>query len=180
MRTIVLGRDGVINQRVINGVQNAAEWTALPGSLAAIARLNHAGYRVAVATNQPGVGSGILDLATLGAIHHKMYEQLARSGGHLDGIFFCPHSESAGCSCRIPRSGLLEDIAQRFGIDPVSLTVVGDTPEDVLAARTVAARPLYIAVATEGQQSQQHEPKNVPRYANLSAAVDRLIAEDTW
>ena len=55
-RLIVVDRDGVINHDSEQFIKSPAEWRPIPGSLEAIARLNHAGYRVVVATNQSGVG----------------------------------------------------------------------------------------------------------------------------
>ena len=68
-KLIVLDRDGVINHDSEQFIKSPDEWRPIPGSLEAIARLNHAGYRVVVATNQSGIGRGLFDMATLNAIH---------------------------------------------------------------------------------------------------------------
>ena len=74
-RLIVLDRDGVINEDSPDYIKSAAEWHAIPGSLEAIARLNHAGWRVVIATNQSGIGRGLFDFEALGGIHDKMQRQ---------------------------------------------------------------------------------------------------------
>ena len=91
-RLIILDRDGVINHDSDQFIKSPDEWRPIPGSLEAVARLNHAGYRVVVATNQSGVGRGLLDITTLNAIHERMHKALAQVGGRVDAIFFCPHS----------------------------------------------------------------------------------------
>src|SRR6476619_8525446 len=91
-RLIVLDRDGVINHDSEQFIKSPDEWRPIPGSLEAIARLNHAGFRVVVATNQSGVGRGLFDMATLITIHEKMYRALSQAGGHIDAVFFCPHT----------------------------------------------------------------------------------------
>ena len=68
-RLIVLDRDGVINHDSDQFIKSPDEWRPIPGSLEAIARLSHAGFRVVVATNQSAVGRGLIDFATLNAIH---------------------------------------------------------------------------------------------------------------
>ncbi|MBW8065839.1 MAG: HAD-IIIA family hydrolase, partial [Ferrovum sp.] len=69
MSLVILDRDGVINADSDRFIKSPEEWHPIPGSLAAIARLNHAGYRVVVATNQSGIARGLFDLAALNAIH---------------------------------------------------------------------------------------------------------------
>ena len=63
-KLIILDRDGVINFDSTQYIKSPAEWKPIPGSLEAIARLNQAGYRVVVATNQSGVGRGLFDMDT--------------------------------------------------------------------------------------------------------------------
>src|SRR5687767_3492747 len=79
VKLIVLDRDGTINHDSDQFIKSPDEWRPIPGSLEAIARLNHAGYRVVVATNQSGIGRGLFDMTTLNAIHDKMHRHLARS-----------------------------------------------------------------------------------------------------
>ena len=80
VKLIVLDRDGVINRDSEQFIKSPDEWRPIPGSLEAIARLNHAGFRVVVATNQSGIGRGLFDMATLNAIHEKMHKALAQVG----------------------------------------------------------------------------------------------------
>src|SRR5512145_768253 len=99
VKLVVLDRDGVINHDSEQFIKSPDEWRPIPGSLEAIARLNHAGYRVVVATNQSGVGRGLLDMGTLNAIQEKMHRALAQVGGRIDAIFFCPHTADSACQC---------------------------------------------------------------------------------
>ena len=52
MKLVILDRDGTINLDSEDYIKSPAEWTPIPGSLEAIARLHQADYRVVVATNQ--------------------------------------------------------------------------------------------------------------------------------
>ena len=88
MKLIILDRDGVINQDSDSFIKNPDEWIAIPGSLEAIARLNQAGYRVVVATNQSGIARGLFDMSDLNAIHQKMGARRLR----------CSLFESQDCS----------------------------------------------------------------------------------
>src|SRR5437762_13480343 len=106
-RLIILDRDGVINHDSDQFIKSPDEWRPIPGSLEAVARLNHAGYRVVVATNQSGVGRGLLDITTLNAIYERMHSALSQSGGRVDAVFFCAHIADSQCECRIPRPARL-------------------------------------------------------------------------
>ena len=74
MRLVILDRDGVINHDSESYIKSPAEWVPIPGSLEAIARLHDAGYKVIVATNQSGIGRGLLTLETLARIHERMID----------------------------------------------------------------------------------------------------------
>ena len=87
VKLIVLDRDGVINHDSDQFIKSPEEWRPIPGSLEAIARLNHAGYRVVVATNQSGVGRGLLDITMLNAIHERMHKALASAKPAVDRFF---------------------------------------------------------------------------------------------
>ena len=106
-KLIVLDRDGVINHDSDQFIKSPEEWKPIPGSLEAIARLHHAGYRVVVATNQSGLGRGLFDMGILNAIHEKMHRAVALAGGRIDAVFYCPHSADSQCECRKPRPGML-------------------------------------------------------------------------
>ena len=115
------------------------EWVPIPGALEAIARLNHAGWHTVVATNQSGLARGLFDTSALNAVHIKMNQALAKVGGRIDAVFFCPHGPSEGCRCRKPLPGLFEMIAERYGIELTDVPLVGDSLRDLEAARRSAA-----------------------------------------
>lgn len=81
MKLAILDRDGTLNPLGDDFITSPEEWSAQPGALEAVARLNHAGWRVVVATNQPGLGRGLFDVVSLNAIHAKMLRQVAAVGG---------------------------------------------------------------------------------------------------
>jgi D-glycero-D-manno-heptose 1,7-bisphosphate phosphatase len=139
-KLVILDRDGVINADSDAFIKSPDEWIALPGSLEAIARLNQAGYRIAVASNQSGIGRGLFDMATLNAMHAKMHRQAAAVGGRIDAVFFCPHTAQDHCDCRKPKPGMLKMIAERFEVDPEHTPVVGDALRDLQAGAALGFR----------------------------------------
>jgi D-glycero-D-manno-heptose 1,7-bisphosphate phosphatase len=176
MKLVILDRDGVINYDSAAYIKTPDEWRPLPGSLEAIARLNQEDYHVVIATNQSGVGRGLLDMAMLNAIHDKMHKALAQVGGRIDAVFYCPHAQDANCGCRKPKPGLLEDIARRFNTDLAGVPCVGDALRDLEAAAQVKALPILVLTG-KGQQTAKAGglPPGTRTYADLTAAVNSII-----
>ncbi len=178
MKLVILDRDGVINQDSASYIKSPDEWKPIPGSLEAIALLNQAGYRVVVATNQSGVGRGLFEMATLNAIHDKMHRALGLLGGRIDGIFYCPHAQDAGCRCRKPQPGLLEEIAHRFGVSLAGVPFIGDSLRDIEAANAVGARPMLVLTG-KGRKTRNEAgfPQDIPVYADLAEAIQGLLQQ---
>jgi D-glycero-D-manno-heptose 1,7-bisphosphate phosphatase len=155
-KLVILGRDGILNLFREDHVKEAHEWEPIPGALEAVASLGHAGWHVVVATNQSGIGRGLLDMATVNAVHLRMMELLMAVGGRIDAVFFCPHSAEEACLCRKPLPGLMHEIALRYGADLKQVPMVADTLRDLLAAQAAGCPPHLVktgraALASEAQ-----------------------------
>lgn len=184
MKLIILDRDGTINEDRDDFVKSADEWVPLPGSLEAIARLNQAGWQTVIATNQSGLGRGLFDMAALTEIHTKMNTALARVGGRIGAVFFCPHAPEDQCSCRKPLPGLYQQIGERFGVALGTVPVVGDSVRDLEAA-LAAGCPAHLvrtgkgAAMTEAQIAQLMEAvPGTQVHADLAAFAESMIQHE--
>jgi D-glycero-D-manno-heptose 1,7-bisphosphate phosphatase len=179
MKLVILDRDGVINYDSAQFIKSPDEWKPLPGSLDAIAKLNQAGFRVVVATNQSGIGRGLFDMATLNAIHEKMIRELGQYGGRIDAVFFCPHAAQSGCECRKPKTGMFEEIGQRFNVTLADVPTIGDSLRDLQAAAQCGARPMLVRTG-KGEKTLAGGglPAGTEVFVNLSEAAKSLIARD--
>ena len=186
MKLAILSRDGTLNALGDDTyIGDPEDWNALPGALEAVARLNHAGWRVALATNQPGLGGGVFDVAALNAIHARMHKQLVAVGGRIDAVFYCPHAADEGCSCRKPAPGLLEQICERYGVDPRNVPVVGSCTSHLLAGAALGA-PLHLVCTGQSAHLDPQAPLDagewpagVQVHANLAAFAESLLAAST-
>ncbi len=179
-RLILLDRDGVINEDSDDFIKTPEEWRPIPGSLEAIARLNHNGFLPVVITNQSGIGRGLLSLDQLSAIHSKMRLELSRVGGHLEAILFCPHTPEDDCTCRKPRTGLLELAGLRFSQGLSEVIAVGDSWRDLIAARAAGAQGVLVR-SGKGLQTLTAHPETAeefPVFASLAEVVETLLRED--
>nr|WP_154246565.1 D-glycero-beta-D-manno-heptose 1,7-bisphosphate 7-phosphatase [Kangiella sp. HZ709] len=134
IKVIVLDRDGVINHDSDAYIKSVDEWIPISGSLQAIADLNK-NFKVAIATNQSGIGRGFYDEKVLHQMHDKMSAMLNDKGGKIDFIEFCPHHPDDGCDCRKPKTLMLENIAAYFDVDPREMLFVGDSKSDFECAQ---------------------------------------------
>jgi len=176
VKLIVLDRDGVVNYDSEQFIKSPEEWRPVPGSLEAIARLNHAGYRVVVATNQSGIGRGLFDMGTLNAIHEKMHRALAHIGGRVDAVFFCPHTADSRCDCRKPKPGMLVEIGVRFNAELVGIPCIGDGLRDLQAAEAVGAQPMLVLTGKGEKTLREAIPKSTAIFPDLAFAVSTLLA----
>lgn len=175
MALIILDRDGVINHDSDDFIKSPAEWEPIEGSLEAIARLNHAGYRVVVITNQSGIARGLLDVNMLSRIHSKMRRMLAQVGGKLEAILYCPHGPDDECDCRKPQDGAFAELAHRLRINLDNVLAVGDSLRDLQAAQAAGAQPILVKTGKGEQTLAKGIPDGVPVYDNLSAVVTSLL-----
>lgn len=177
MKLCILDRDGVINHDSDQYIKSPAEWRPIPGSIEAIARLNQSGYRIAIATNQSGIGRGLFDMATLNAINDKMMELVFRQGGRIDALFFCPHTATESCPCRKPRTGMFEEIAARFHTELKGVPVVGDSLKDLQAAESVGAQPMLVLTG-KGRKTQETGglPRKTLVFESLNEASKHLMS----
>jgi D-glycero-D-manno-heptose 1,7-bisphosphate phosphatase len=183
MKLVILDRDGTINVDSDDYVKSADEWTPLPGAIEAIARMNHAGWHVVVATNQSGLGRGLFDLGALNAMHAKMHKLLAAQGARVDAVFFCPHGPEDDCRCRKPLSGLFEQIGERFGVDLRGVPAVGDSLRDLQAGVAVGCEP-HLVLTGKGAPYRSHPlPETFPAgtrpHADLASFADFLVTRAT-
>jgi len=174
---ILLDRDGVINQDSDDFIKSPAEWLPLEKSLEAIALLNQNGYKVVVITNQSGLARGLFDEKTLNAIHQKMYDEVAKFGGKIEAIYFCPHQASNECKCRKPKSGLLKQFASDYDVNLSQVSFIGDSLRDIQAAQNAGARPILVK-SGNGAKTLQENPQfltSILIFENLYDAAKSII-----
>jgi D-glycero-D-manno-heptose 1,7-bisphosphate phosphatase len=184
-KLVILGRDGILNQFRDDHVKAPAEWLPIPGALEAVARLNHAGWHAVVATNQAGIGRGMIDMASLNAVHVHMMKLLSAHGGRLDAVFFCPHTPQENCDCRKPLPGMMRQIAQRYGVDLADVPMVCDNERDLLAAQAAGCPPHLVRsgrAAAAGEAQVAAWCAQVPGtevHADLAAFTEALLEGET-
>lgn len=173
IKLIILDRDGVINYDSKEYIKSPAEWHPIPGSIEAIAKLTQAGYQIAIATNQSGIGRGLFDEKTLAQIHAKMLALIEQQGGRVGAIFYCPHLPEENCSCRKPKPGLFYAIARHFDCSLNNVPAIGDSQRDLDAALQAGCKPILVQSGVQTVPVDQ----NIAVFANLAQAVDGILTQ---
>lgn len=170
----ILDRDGVINQDP-GYINNPNDWHAFPGSLKAIAFLKDNGHHVVVASNQSGIGRGLITEAELAQVHQKMQRQLQTLGAQLDDIFYCPHHPDDHCHCRKPNTGLLEQITQAYPTPRDQCWFIGDSLCDIQAGTNFGC---HVALVLTGHGRKTSKKlvagHGIPIFDDLAAAANYL------
>ncbi|HEV8018941.1 MAG TPA: D-glycero-beta-D-manno-heptose 1,7-bisphosphate 7-phosphatase [Steroidobacteraceae bacterium] len=177
-RHVILDRDGVLNREADNAgyVREPAEFHWLPGALEGLAILRRAGMRLSVATNQSGVGRGLMSLEQLAAVHARMQAEASAHGGALDAVLFCPHAPGEGCSCRKPAPGLIQAAIARSGIAAGESLVVGDDRRDLEAAWRAGVAVALVRTGKGRGTEELARNTSVPTYDDLPQLARAIIA----
>jgi len=175
MKLIILDRDGVINYDSDDFIKHPDEWRPIPGSLDAIARLTQSAWRVVVATNQSGVGRGLMDMASLNAINSKMHKAVNQAGGRIEAVFYCPDAAESQSSCRKPNPGMFFAIAERLNVALDHAPCVGDSLRDLQAAAVVGAQPILVLTGKGSKTRTAGKlPEGTAIYPDLAAVAQAL------
>lgn len=171
-RFVFLDRDGTL-VRDHGYTHRVADYALLPGVVPALRRLVAAGFRLAIVTNQSGIGRGLFALEDYERFERHLEADLAAQGVPIAASFFCPHAPDAGCRCRKPAPGLFERAASTLGVDLAHAWVIGDARRDAeagLAAGCVGA--VWLQPAPD-----EVLPTGTHAAPDLGAAVDWILAQ---
>lgn len=180
IQTVFLDRDGVLNQKLPEGryVTSPAEFHILPGVPRAIARLNQAGLRVIVVSNQRGIALGYSTIDDIRDIHEFLQREISHASAHIDAFYFCPHDKQQ-CDCRKPLPGLFHQAQADFpSICAATSIILGDSLSDIEFGRRLGMRTVFI----DGDPLHQKPGAEQARQAadscfpSLAAAVEALLA----
>ncbi|MCL4137783.1 UNVERIFIED_CONTAM: hypothetical protein GTU68_025917, partial [Idotea baltica] len=175
---VFLDRDGVLNRKQPPStyVTNPGELDVLAGVGKAVRRLNDAGYRSIVVTNQRGIGRGLMSESDLDAIHQKLVAEIAVDGAVLDEIRHCPHDYSSRCRCRKPAPGMVLDAIAEHDIDRAASILIGDSDSDIAAAAAAGIDGIFIGDAAEVEHWPSDAARPVAIHHDLPAAVDWFLS----
>lgn len=177
---VFLDRDGTIAEEV-GYLNHASRFRMFPFAAAAIHRLNEAGLPVIVVTNQSGVGRGYFPESLVQTVNELMTQRLAEAGAKIDAVYYCPHTSAENCTCRKPKTGLLDRAALEHSVDLQRSFVVGDRYGDIELARNARARSVLVRTGYGEGELAWHAAKwpIQPDFVaeDLSQAADLIVRQ---
>jgi D-glycero-D-manno-heptose 1,7-bisphosphate phosphatase len=174
---VFVDRDGVLNYNKIDHIKSPDEFDPIPGAAEAVAALKAAGWVVVVISNQSGIGRGLFGQEALERITAKMCAGLQAAGGVVDGIYYCPHTPEAGCGCRKPAPGLVQQAAREHGLDLPQSYFIGDKAADIACGKSVGMGTILVetGLPEERPDPEVARPDHVAR--DLGAAVEWILQQ---
>ena len=142
MKLIILDRDGVVSNDPDGRTTRAEDWQSMPGAAAAISRLHHQGYRVAILADCGALDRGTCDMAALNAVHSRMVDDLATQGGTIDVVLLVPGADASDRNTRV--AATLTDALERLDVSPSATVLVTDSQHELDAAQTAGLRPILV------------------------------------
>lgn len=173
---LLVDRDGVI---IEDGhyLDDPRRVTPVPGSLAALARLRAAGWRLACVSNQSGLGRGLIDPAAFAAVQSRVDALLAAAGADLDVMVYCPHAPEAGCACRKPGLGMVEAVSDLLAWARDRAAMAGDKPADADLGAAAGVRTFLVRTGRGAEADPARLPPGTEIVADLAAVAARLLGD---
>ena len=177
---VFLDRDGTLNEEM-GYINHLSRFRLLPQAIPAIRRLNAAGLKVVLVTNQSGAARGYFPAALVDEVHGHLKQLLAAGGAHLDGIYICLHGPDEGCACRKPRPGLITQAARDLDLDLSRSYLVGDRYKDIETAANAGVKGILVLTGY-GRGEYEHlgvaQPVQPAHVApDLEAAVEWILED---
>lgn len=183
MKVILLDRDGVIN-RYPGDTKYVTKWEEfhfLPQAKKAIAQLYQNRFKIFVISNQAGVGKGIFSQKTLDIITKNMLLEIERAGGKIEAIYYCTHKPDQNCSCRKPKTGLIDLAINQLKDHACKINLsnsyfIGDTIRDIEAGKKAGLKTILVFSGKERPENKNNW-QALPDFTahNLSEAVDLIL-----
>jgi D-glycero-D-manno-heptose 1,7-bisphosphate phosphatase len=176
-RHILLDRDGVINRRIPDGyVTSWEQFEFLPRALDALRLLAENSYKVIVVSNQACIGKGLISGEELAQLTSRFVHAVAKAGGQIYDVYYCPHRAEDACECRKPNPGLLRKAQHEHGFAFAQTFLIGDSERDLMAAHEVGCPAVWVRddmCSDFDARSTPHRPRAT--VADLYEAVQFVL-----
>ena len=171
---IILDRDGVINVDLFDYVTKPADFRFEEGSLEALKKLRDNGYKIIVATNQACIGQGTASPEEIQIVNDHMVKKVKEFGGDILHIEVCSHTPEQNCSCRKPKTGLLENAEKELKIRLKGSYFLGDKYSDIQCALAHSCIPILVKTGYGETTVKNHDTQSVKTFENLFSAVNYI------
>jgi D-glycero-D-manno-heptose 1,7-bisphosphate phosphatase len=185
-KAVFLDRDGTIN--VDYGYLNHSDQMDLiTGAGEAIKKLNEAGYKVIVVSNQAGIARGLASEDQVQSCNKTLQKKVLNEGGIIDAIYYCPHHPEHGthpykkkCDCRKPEPGQVQAAEKKFNLDLSKSFMVGDKTTDIELGKNAGLKTVFVLTGKgEGEEPKLAEKKLKPDHKapSIVEAIEWILSK---
>ncbi len=173
IKAVFLDRDGTIIEDV-NYLSKLEDIKLLPHAKDGLKALKECGYKLIVVSNQSGVGRGYFTKEFVEKTHKVLNSMLDNM---IDAFYFCPHTPNDNCSCRKPKTGMIDEAIKHFNINKKRSYVVGDKESDIELGKNANITPLLVTSGYGSITKQNTKAKKV--FDNLYEVAKWICQRDS-
>ena len=177
-RAVFLDRDGTIIEDK-DYLSDPGQVMLFPGAAEALKRLQDAGFKLFIVSNQSGVGRGYFTMADVARVNQRLAELLAKHGVHIEKIYVAPEAPDQPSRGRKPSPEFLFDARDEFGIDLAQSYMIGDKLSDLECGWNAGVKKSILVRTGYGaeQESQVGDKFTRATVANdLNGAVEWILS----
>lgn len=174
-RAIFLDRDGTIIEEK-GYLCRAEDVVIFPGTAAALGRLQRAGFKLFVVSNQSGVGRGYFTLADVEKVNERLLQELGREQVHLEKVYIAPETPDAPSRGRKPSPQFLLDARDEFAVDLAQSYMIGDKLIDLECGWNAGVKKCLLVRTGYGAELERTSADKLA----AAAVVDDLSRAAEW
>jgi len=174
-RAVFLDRDGVLMEDT-NYVGQLDRVGIISAAFTALKRLQQAGYKLLVVTNQSGVGRGFFTRQDVEVVHAHLDKLFDAHGVRIDRYYVCPHHPDDNCDCRKPKPKSLRDAAKEFDLDLSRCFMIGDRPSDINTGHNAGTQTILVLTGAGAETLAESKTKPDHVAKDMNAAADWILA----
>jgi D-glycero-D-manno-heptose 1,7-bisphosphate phosphatase len=174
-KAVFLDRDGtLIEER--DYLHRPEDVVIFPGAAGALRRLQEAGFRLFIVSNQSGVGRGYFTLAEVEAVHRHLVREFGRHEVRFDHIYIAPEAPGTPSRGRKPSPQFLFDARDEFDVELARSYMIGDKSTDLECGWNAGVNQCLLVRTGYGAQQERAPTGDLAR----AVIVDDMAAAANW
>jgi len=142
-KAVFIDRDGTINEEVYY-LHEPEKFKLRNSIIPVLKKYMKQGYKLAVVTNQPGIGFGYFTKEDFFKTTKEMLKQFSGHDILIDRVYYCPHTKADNCDCRKPKIGLLKRAEKELNLNLKKCVFIGDRNTDIECGRRAGCRTIMV------------------------------------